>query len=138
MGRFEKRPENSRIRGDLPRAAENALWDVVEDLENLQQDVLRSLKEDLKRLEAEKVRLNDDVHRLTEEKEKIQQSRQITEQQALIRQLSEALAKHISSQLQSSLKILAAQALEGDAHSKPEMKSAEVSNNTEIEHVDKC
>ena len=36
MGRFEKRPENPRIRGELSRAAENALWDVVEDLENLQ------------------------------------------------------------------------------------------------------
>ena len=49
MGRFEQRPENPRIRGELSRAAENALWDVVEDLENLQQNLLRSLQEDVKR-----------------------------------------------------------------------------------------
>jgi hypothetical protein len=53
MGRLEKRPENPRNRSDLSRAAENALWDIVEDLENLQQNVLRSLQDDVKRLEAE-------------------------------------------------------------------------------------
>ncbi|MFN7525405.1 MAG: hypothetical protein ACK5RD_20150, partial [Aphanizomenon sp.] len=89
MGRFEKRPENPRIRGELSRAAENALWDVVEDLENLQQNLLRSLQEDVKRLEIEKNRLSSDIQRLIEEKENLQQSRQITEQQVLIRQLAE-------------------------------------------------
>jgi drug/metabolite transporter (DMT)-like permease/uncharacterized protein (UPF0335 family) len=112
MGRFEKRPENPRIRGELSRAAENALWDVVEDLENLQQNLLRSLQEDVKRLETEKNRLSNDIQKLIEEKEHLQQSRQITEQQVLIRQLAEVLAKHISSQLQSSLKTLATQAAE--------------------------
>lgn len=54
MGRFEQRPDNSRIRGDLSRAAENALWDVVDELENLRHNMLRSLQEDVKRLEGEK------------------------------------------------------------------------------------
>jgi len=111
MGRFEQRPENPRIRGELSRAAENALWDVVEDLENLQQNLLRSLQEDVKRLEAEKNRLTTDIHQLIAQKEHLQQTKQITEQQVLIRQLAEVLAKHISSQLQSSLKILANQTL---------------------------
>lgn len=112
MGRFEKQPDNQRAKGDLSRAAENVLWDVVEHLENLQQNLLRSLKDDIKRLEAEKTRLTNDIQKLVEEKEQLQQSRQITEQQVLIRQLAEALTKHISSQLQSSLKTLAAQAAE--------------------------
>ncbi|MEY3334621.1 MAG: hypothetical protein RLZZ176_2924 [Cyanobacteriota bacterium] len=112
MGRFEKRPENPGIRGELSKAAENALWDVLEDLEKLQQNLLRSLQEDVKRLETEKNRLSNDIQKLIEEKEQLQQSRQITEQQVLIRQLAEVLAKHISSQLQSSLKTLATQAVE--------------------------
>jgi drug/metabolite transporter (DMT)-like permease len=113
MGRFEKQPDNQRgVRGDLSRAAENALWAVVEDLENLQQHVLRSLQEEVKRLQAEKNRLHDDIQRLVDEKEQLQQARQISEQQVLIRQLAEALAKHISSQLQSSLSNLANKAIE--------------------------
>ncbi|MFM2064247.1 MAG: hypothetical protein RLZZ507_3918 [Cyanobacteriota bacterium] len=128
MGRLEKRPENPRNRSDLSRAAENALWDIVEDLENLQQNVLRSLQDDVKRLEAEKTRLATDIQRLIEEKEKLQQARQITEQQVLIRQLAEVLAKHISSQLQSSLKTLATQSIEGDSPDRAALRSAEVNS----------
>ncbi|MDB9310116.1 EamA family transporter [Aphanizomenon sp. CS-733/32] len=129
MGRFEKRPENPRIRGELSRAAENALWDVVEDLENLQQNLLRSLQEDVKRLETQKNRLSGDIQRLIEEKENLQQSRQITEQQVLIRQLAEVLAKHISSQLQSSLKTLATQALEHDSSDPSALQNTQLNNN---------
>ena len=129
MGRFEKRPENPRIRGELSRAAENALWDVVEDLENLQQNVLRSLQEDVKRLETEKNRLSNDIHKLIEEKEHLQQSRQITEQQVLIRQLAEVLAKHISSQLQSALKTLATQALEHNPSDQAALQNTQLGNN---------
>jgi uncharacterized protein (UPF0335 family) len=130
MGRFEKRPENPRVRGELSRAAENALWDVVEDLENLQKNLLRTLQEDVKRLETEKNRLSKDIEKLVEEKEKLQQSRQITEQQVLIRQLAEVLAKHISSQLQSSLKTLATQAIEQDRPEQNALNPSELHNNT--------
>ncbi|MDB9359361.1 EamA family transporter [Nodularia spumigena CS-588/02] len=124
MGRFEKRPDNPRVRGDLSRAAETALWAVVEDLESLQQNVLRSLQEEIKRLQADKTRLSDEIQQLLEEKEHLQQVRQITEQQVLIRQLSEALAKHISSQLQSSLASLASKSAEGNSQERSAMKSA--------------
>ena len=130
MGRFEKRPENPRIRGELSRAAENALWDVVEDLEKLQQNLLRSLQEDVKRLETEKNRLSNDIQKLIEEKEQLQQSRQITEQQVLIRQLAEVLAKHISSQLQSSLKTLATQAVEENLSDQSPLQNDQVNHNT--------
>jgi drug/metabolite transporter (DMT)-like permease len=115
MGRFEKRPDNPRVRGELSRAAETALWAVVEDLENLQQNFLRSLQEEIKRLQTEKTRLSEEIQQLLEEKEHLQQVRQITEQQVLIRQLSEALAKHISSQLQSSLTALVNKSLEANS-----------------------
>ncbi|MBN3872365.1 MAG: EamA family transporter [Nostoc sp. JL33] len=141
MGRFEKQPENPRVRGELSRAAENALWAVVEDLENLQQNVLRGLQEDVKRLQSEKNRLSDDIQSLVEEKEHLQQVRQITEQQVLIRQLAEVLAKHISSQLQSSLATLANQTIEGESYEQAALKSAEVSSNVvgeineKVEHM---
>jgi drug/metabolite transporter (DMT)-like permease len=141
MGRFDKQPENPRVRGELSRAAENALWAVVEDLENLQQNVLRALHEDVKRLQAEKNQLSDDIQSLVEEKEHLQQVRQITEQQVLIRQLAEVLAKHISSQLQSSLTTLANQSLEGKSYEQAALKSAEVSSNVvgeineKVEHM---
>ncbi|MEH2408909.1 EamA family transporter [Nostoc sp.] len=141
MGRFEKQPENPRVRGELSRAAENALWAVVEDLENLQQNVLRALQEDVKRLQSEKNRLSDEIQSLVEEKEHLQQVRQITEQQVLIRQLAEVLAKHISSQLQSSLATLANQTIEGKSYEQAALKSAEVSSNVvgeineKVEHM---
>jgi drug/metabolite transporter (DMT)-like permease len=124
MGRFEKRPDNPRVRGDLSRAAETALWAVVEDLESLQQNVLRSLQEEIKRLQADKTRLSDEIQQLLAEKEHLQKVRQITEQQVLIRQLSEALAKHISSQLQLSLASLARKSVEGDSQETPAIQSA--------------
>ncbi|WP_445631720.1 EamA family transporter [Nostoc sp. DSM 114167] len=141
MGRFEKQPENPRVRGELSRAAENALWALVEDLENLQQNVLRGLQEDVKRLQSEKNRLSDEIQSLVEEKEHLQQVRQITEQQVLIRQLAEVLAKHISSQLQSSLTTLANQSIEGKSYEQAALKSAEVSSNVvgeineKVEHM---
>ncbi|MBW4556270.1 MAG: EamA family transporter [Trichormus sp. ATA11-4-KO1] len=128
MGRFEKRPDNPRVRGELSRAAETALWAVVEDLESLQQNMLRSLQEEIKRLQAEKTRLSDEIQHLLEEKEHLQQVRQITEQQVLIRQLSEALAKHISSQLQSSLANLVSQSVVGNSHERSALKSAGENN----------
>ncbi|MEH2313221.1 MAG: EamA family transporter [Nostoc sp.] len=135
MGRFEKQPENPRVRGELSRAAENALWAVVEDLENLQQNVLRVLQEDVKRLQSEKNRLSDDIQSLLEEKEHLQQVRQITEQQVLIRQLAEVLAKHISSQLQSSLATLANQTIEGKSYDQAALKSAQVSSNVVVGEI---
>ncbi|BCL34390.1 EamA family transporter [Nostoc sp. MS1] len=110
MGRFEKRPDNDpRVRGELSRAAETALWAVVEDLDSLKQNVLKSFQEEIKKLQTEKERLSEEIQQLIEEKEHLQEVRRITEQQVLIRQLSEALAKHICSQLQSSLAKIANQ-----------------------------
>lgn len=132
MGRFEKQPDNPRVRGDLSRAAENALWAVVEDLENLQQHILRSLQEEVKRLQGEKNRLSDDIQRLLDEKEQLQQVKQITEQQVLIRQLAEALAKHISSQLQSSLTTIASEAIEKNSY---QSLNATSQNNDNVEQM---
>ncbi|QDL13648.1 hypothetical protein DP113_04570 [Brasilonema octagenarum UFV-E1] len=112
MGRYERRPDNPREKGDPYGTAETALRAVTEELQILQRNLLRSLQEDTKRLQAEKDRLTQDIRRLEEEKEHLQQAYQINEQQTLIRQLSQVLANHISTQLQSSLETLATQAME--------------------------
>ncbi|BAY43338.1 hypothetical protein SAMD00079811_09170 [Scytonema sp. HK-05] len=111
MGRFERRPDNLGGKGDPYGAAETALRAVTEELQILQRNLLKSLQEDVHRLQAEKDRLTKDITRLQEEKEYLQQGHQINEQQALIRQLSQVLANHISTQLQSSLETLATQAM---------------------------
>lgn len=112
MGRFEKRPENPRAKGDAYGAAETALRAVTEELQIIQRNLLKSLQEDVKRLQTEKNRLADDIQRLQAEKEQLQQGQIINEQQALVRQLAQVLADHISTQLQSSLDTLATQAVE--------------------------
>ncbi|KAB8334873.1 EamA family transporter [Scytonema tolypothrichoides VB-61278] len=112
MGRYERRPDNPREKGDPYGTAENALRAVTEELQILQRNLLKSLQEDTKRLQAEKDRLTEDIRQLQEEKEHLQQAYQINEQQTLIRQLSQVLANHISLQLQSSLETLATQAME--------------------------
>ncbi|BAZ27199.1 hypothetical protein NIES4073_81160 [Kalymmatonema gypsitolerans NIES-4073] len=111
MGRFERRPDNLGGKGDPYGAAETALRAVTEELQILQRNLLKSLHEDVHKLQAEKDRLTKDIRRLQEEKEHLQQGHQINEQQALIRQLSQVLAHHISTQLQSSLEIIASQAM---------------------------
>ena len=109
MGRFERRPQNPRSNGDPSVAAETALKAVTEDLQVIQRNLLKSLREDIKRLEREKIRLADDIRRLQEEKEQLQQGRELGEIQALVRQVAQVLANHVSSQLQSSLETLANQ-----------------------------
>ena len=107
MGRFERRSKNPRSNGDPSTAAQTALKAVTEDLQVIQRNLLKSLREDIKRLEREKIRLADDIRRLQEEKEQLQQGRDLGEIQALVRQVAQVLANHLSTQLQSSLESLA-------------------------------
>lgn len=124
MGRLEQRPENQQ-EGDPYEAAETALRAVTEELQIIQHNLLKSLQEDVRRLQTEKIRLADDIKRLQEEKEQLQQGRHISEQQALVRQLAQVLSNHISSQLQSSLENLAAQAIQRVAVYSPSVKANE-------------
>ncbi|MCP6758067.1 MAG: EamA family transporter [Fischerella sp. CENA71] len=119
MGRFEKRSENSRT-GDPFTEADTALRAVTEELQIIQRTLLKSLQEDIKRLQTEKLRLVDDVKRLQDEKEELLHGRQLSELQVLLRQLANILASHISSQLQSSLETLAKQAVESNTEDSEE------------------
>ncbi|MUG91583.1 EamA family transporter [Scytonema sp. UIC 10036] len=112
MGRFERRPDNLRGKGEAYSSAESAMRAITEELQIIQRGVLKSLQEDVKRLQADKERLTKDIQDLQEEKGQLQQEQQITQQQALIRQLSQVLASHISLQLQSSLETLTNQAVQ--------------------------
>jgi drug/metabolite transporter (DMT)-like permease len=113
MGRFEKRSQNSRA-GDPLAEADTALQAVTEELQTIQRTVLKSLQEDIQRLQAEKLRLANDVQRLQQEKEDLLQGQQFSDLQPLLSQLAQVLANHISSQLKSSLETLANQAVEKD------------------------
>ena len=109
MGRFEQRSEKSHKKGDPLGDADSALRIVTEELQIIQRTLLKSLQEDVKRLQGEKTRLTDDIQRLQTEKDDLQRGRQINEQQVLVRQLGQVLANHISSQLNNSLEKLANQ-----------------------------
>jgi drug/metabolite transporter (DMT)-like permease len=132
MGRFERRPDNLRGKGDPVGAAESAIRAVTEELQLIQRNLLKSLQEDVRRLQAEKDRLTDEIITLQEEKEKWHQSRQITEQQALIHQLSQVLANHISSQLQSSLESLANQAMQRVSETEVPQGTTETQNTEKL------
>ncbi|RUR72415.1 EamA family transporter [Chlorogloeopsis fritschii PCC 9212] len=112
MGRFEKRTENSRTQGDPFGEADTALQAITEELQIIQRTLLKSLREDVKQLQGDKIRLSEDVKRLQQEKEELLQGLQASEMQGLLRQLAQVLASHISSQLQSSLEAFATKALE--------------------------
>ncbi|MEM7552969.1 MAG: EamA family transporter [Cyanobacteria bacterium P01_A01_bin.84] len=109
MRQFEQRPQNQQMKDDLQAEAENTFKSFTQRLLFIQEDVLESLHEDVKRLKEEKIQLANDVKRLQAEKEQLQQSRDIAELQALVRQVAQVLANHVSSQLQSSLENLAYQ-----------------------------
>ncbi|MEM1393547.1 MAG: EamA family transporter [Cyanobacteria bacterium P01_H01_bin.150] len=106
MGRFDNGPEKSRRAGEPYGSAESALQALTEELQIIQQNLLKSLQDDVKRLQGEKIRLADDIKRLQEEKEQLQGGRQVDELQVLMRQLAQVLGNHISVQLQASLERL--------------------------------
>lgn len=109
MGRFDNGPEKPRRADEPYGSAESALRAVTEELQIIQRNLLRSLQDDVKRLQGEKIRLADDIKRLQEEREQLQGGRQIDELQVLMRQLAQVLGNHISVQLQASLERLANQ-----------------------------
>ncbi len=106
MGRFDNGPEKSRGAGEPYGSAESAVRAVTEELQIIQRNLLKSLQDDVKRLQGEKIRLADDIKRLQEEREQLQGGRQIDELQVLMRQLAKVLGDHISVQLQASLEKL--------------------------------
>ncbi|MBF2014986.1 MAG: EamA family transporter [Rivularia sp. T60_A2020_040] len=107
MGRFDHEPEKPH-RADQPYgSAESALQALTEELQIIQRNLLKSLQDDVQRLQSEKIRLADDIKRLQEQREQLQGGRQIDELQVLMRQLAQVLGNHISVQLQASLEKLA-------------------------------
>ncbi|MBE9216318.1 EamA family transporter [Plectonema cf. radiosum LEGE 06105] len=107
MGRFDNGPEKPRRADEPYGSAESALQALTEELQIIQRNLLKSLRDDVQRLQSEKIRLADDIKRLQEQREQLQGGRQIDELQVLMRQLAQVLGNHISVQLQASLEKLA-------------------------------
>ncbi len=132
MGRFEQRAKNSHQTGDSLGDADTALRIVTEELQIIQRTLLKSLQEDVKRLQVQKDSLTDDIQRLQTEKDDLQRGRQINEQQALVRQLGQVLANHISSQLNSSLEKLANQGIKN--YNTGEVFTSENNESSQLPH----
>ncbi len=105
MGRFENQP-NPQTNGEASQDAGTTLRRLIEELQTLKLGVLKSLQEDIKRLQSEKHRLADDIQKLQVQKNNLQQEQLQAEQQVLVRQLVQVLANHVSVQLQSTLENL--------------------------------
>ena len=133
MGRFEQRAKNSYLTGDSLGDANTALRIVTEELQIIQRTLLKSLQEDVKRLQTQKERLTNDIQRLQIEKDDLQRGKQINEQQALVRQLGQVLANHISSQLNSSLEKLASQGIKNQ--NPPEVLTPEKNESSQLPHL---
>jgi len=107
MGRFDHGPDKPRRADEPYGSAESALQALTEELQVIHRNLLKSLQDDVQRLQSEKIRLADDIKRLQEQREQLQGGRQIDELQVLMRQLAQVLGNHISVQLQASLEKLA-------------------------------
>ncbi|BAZ38913.1 hypothetical protein NIES4101_48580 [Calothrix sp. NIES-4101] len=106
MGRFENNQSSQQENGEISPDISNAQQKIIEELQTLQQNVLKSLQEDITQLQTEKHRLAEDVQKLRSQKNYLQQEQLVTEHQVLLRQLVQVLANHVSLQLQSSLEKL--------------------------------
>ncbi len=111
-----EQPDNQLERygsGDA-RAAETALKAVTQDLKSLQQGVIVQFAQDMARLQAEKVRLLEDIDRLRTQQQQLQaqntttlSQRQVAQQQLWAKQLAQALAAHLQDMLMQRLNQLA-------------------------------
>ncbi|PAX52620.1 DMT family transporter [Brunnivagina elsteri] len=106
MGRFENNQSSQGDDGDVSSDVSNAQKKMIEELQTLQQSVLKSLQDDIQQLQTEKNRLAEDVQKLQVQKTNLQQEQLANEHQVLLRQLVQVLANHVSLQLQSSLEKL--------------------------------
>jgi drug/metabolite transporter (DMT)-like permease len=104
MGRFENQP-NPQTNGEASSDA-GTMRKLIEELQTVQQGFLKSLQEDIKRLQSEKHRLAEDIQKLEVKKNHLQHEELEAEQQVLIRQLVQVLANHVGVQLQSTLENL--------------------------------
>jgi drug/metabolite transporter (DMT)-like permease/cell division protein FtsB len=123
MGRLDNLPEyvGSENESDDPKAAEQILRAVTQDLRNLQQDLVTQLNQDIRRLQAEKSRLVNDVEKLQSQQQALQSQyevslshQQLAQQQAWAKQLALVLANHLQTALSERLsQTMSAQPLQG-------------------------
>lgn len=86
-----------------PRAAENTLKAVTQDLQNLRRDLVAQLSEDIRQLQSEKSRLAQEVETLRTQQNTLLSQRQLAQQQAWAKQLAQALAQHLQAQLAQNM-----------------------------------
>ncbi|NJO40655.1 MAG: EamA family transporter [Cyanobacteria bacterium CRU_2_1] len=138
MGRLDNSPENIKPENFEPEdsnTAENLVKAVTHDLRNLQQDLVAQLHQDIRRLQAEKSRLLNDVEKLQNQQQVLQSQyevslsrQQLAQQQAWAKQLALALANHLHTALNQRLsQTIGAYPVEGVANL-PQISAASSEN----------
>jgi drug/metabolite transporter (DMT)-like permease len=130
MGRFENNQSSQGDDGDVSSDVSNAQKKMIEELQTLQQNVLKSLQDDINHLQTEKNRLAEDVQKLQVQKTNLQQEQLANEHQVLLRQLVQVLANHVSLQLQSSLEKLFADVVFRTSANSPNLPANQSGINT--------
>ncbi len=104
MAQLDNQPENYGA-GD-PRAAQDALRAVTEELKRLQQDLNVQLAQDISRLRTEKSLLIEDIESLRVQYRQLQaqqmeslSQQQMVQQQRWIKQLAQVMASHLQERL---------------------------------------
>lgn len=88
MGQLDEQPEH--VGASDPKAAEQLLRSMSQDIEKLRQNLLAQLSQDVERLQREKSQLIEDIDKL-----QAQRQQQIVHQQQLVRQIAPALANQL-------------------------------------------
>lgn len=93
-------------RTPTPKAPEEVLNVLIEDLQNLRQNVTDRLGQDIERLETEKQQLKTDIEQLRKQYQKMQSQqleslsqKQIVQNQVWLKQLAQVLANNLEEQL---------------------------------------
>jgi drug/metabolite transporter (DMT)-like permease len=96
MGQLDEQPEN--VGSSDPKAAEELLRSMSQDIEKLRQNLLAQLSQDVERLQREKSQLIEDIDKL-----QAQRKQQLVQQQQLVRQIAPALANQLQDLLTQQL-----------------------------------
>lgn len=112
MGQLDEQPEN--IGASNPKAAEELLRSMSQDIEKLRQNLLAQLSQDVERLQREKSQLIEDIEKL-----QAQRQQQIVQQQQIVRQIAPALANQLQELLTQQIDRLGSSNREGQRSGLP-------------------
>ncbi|MCL1463852.1 EamA family transporter [Argonema galeatum] len=85
--------------GNNPQTAQDALNDLTEQLQSLQQNLIAQLNQEVTQLQSQKSSLSGEIEELRSQYRQVQSQEQIEQQQQWAQQLAQVLATHLQEQL---------------------------------------